>query len=411
MTETTASSLMQTNNNTDTLHDYEIGIIGCGGIGSHLIGLAIPALHRGGLLESTERITIRIYDSDVVSEENLAHQRFTPDDVGKHKVTAIAESMDSFTNDRLRLVACPWDVRDSSHIEPADLVVVAVDAATARRVVHSSGMPFLDLRCKGDGSIWLDWSVDPVFITEKTPDQPAASCQHEGAIESGNIEFGFAWAAAVGATWVLSVLRWLLGDEKVITPIPRASGITFGDYGELPLVESNLDPQSCVESKLHSSNIVDLCINSGDFESEIILGHIAGLAKDVRWQDLWDIADRIGCEVSVLIDADDKIYVDIGTSGKVTAAPPVGAKVPFKLWIHTHPMDAYWSRTDRDTLACFTGLLHKAVVLGHDHYKQTVFSQSTDSEFPLSALGDVGPLSSWTSEQTLKYSKLGGPNS
>ena len=57
MTETTASSLMQTNNNTDTLHDYEIGIIGCGGIGSHLIGLAIPALHRGGLLESTERIT------------------------------------------------------------------------------------------------------------------------------------------------------------------------------------------------------------------------------------------------------------------------------------------------------------------------------------------------------------------
>ena len=69
-------------------------------------------------------------------------------------------------------------------------------------------------------------------------------------------------------------------------------------------------------------------------------------------------------------------------------------------------MDAYWSRTDRDTLACFTGLLHKAVVLGHDHYKQTVFSQSTDS-----ALEDDGPLSSWTSEQTLKYSKRGGPNS
>ena len=406
MTETTASSLMQTNSNTDTLYDYEIGIIGCGGIGSHLVGLVVPALHRGGLLESTERITIRIYDSDVVSEENLAHQRFTPDDVGKHKVTAIVESMAPFTSERLRLVACPRDVRDSSHIEPADLLVVAVDAATARRVVHSSGTPFLDLRCKGDGSIWLDWSVDPVFITEKTPDQPAASCQHEGAIESGNIEFGFAWAAAVGATWVLSILRWLLGDEKIITPIPRASGITYGDYGELPLVEANLDPQNCIEPKLHSSNLVDPCISTGDFESEIILGHIAGLAKDVRWQDLWNIADRIGCEVSVLIDADDKIYVDIGTSGEVTAAPPVGAKVPFKLWIHTHPMDAYWSRTDRDTLACFTGLLHKAVVLGHDHYKQTVFSQSTDS-----ALEDDGPLSSWTSEQTLKYSKRGGPNS
>lgn len=403
MTETTTSSLMQTNN-TDTLDDYEIAVIGAGGIGSNLIGLLVPALHRGGVLESTSRITIRVYDSDVVSEENLAHQRFMPADVGKHKVTAIAESMAPFTSERLRLVARPQDVRDPSHIEPADLIVVAVDSATARLVVHSSGTPFLDLRCKGDGSIWFDWSVDPNFLTEKTPDQPAASCQHEGAIESGKIEFGFAWAAAVGATWVLSALRWLLGDEKAVTPVPRASGITFGDYGELPLAEVNPEPQGCIKPKLHPSSLVDPCISTGDFDSKVILEHIAGLAKDDCWRDIWNIADRMGCEVSVLIDADGKIYVDIGTSGEVTAAPPVDAKAPFELWIHTHPRDAYWSSTDRDTLACFTGLLDRAAVLGHDHYKQTVFSQSTDS-----ALEDDGPLSSWTSEQTLKYSKRGGP--
>ncbi|GIT41389.1 MAG: hypothetical protein Ct9H300mP10_03990 [Methanobacteriota archaeon] len=56
-------------------------------------------------------------------------------------------------------------------------------------------------------------------------------------------------------------------------------------------------------------------------------------------------------------------------------SPPIGAKVPFKLWLHTHPQDAYWSSTDRDTIASYTSLLERAVVLGHDHYKQTVFSE------------------------------------
>ena len=65
---------MQIDSNTYTykVNDYEIAIIGAGGIGSHLVSALVPALHRGGLLESTERITIRLYDSDKVSEENLA---------------------------------------------------------------------------------------------------------------------------------------------------------------------------------------------------------------------------------------------------------------------------------------------------------------------------------------------------
>ncbi|GIT11157.1 MAG: hypothetical protein CM1200mP32_06500 [Methanobacteriota archaeon] len=62
----------------------------------------------------------------------------------------------------------------------------------------------------------------------------------------------------------------------------------------------------------------------------------------------------------MLIDAGDKIYIDIGTSGEVKMAPPEDAKVPFKLWIHSHPRDAYWTPTDRDTIACYTGLLEKA---------------------------------------------------
>ena len=213
---------MQDNNYTNQTqyNDYEIAVIGAGGIGSHLVSALIPALHRGGLLESTKRITVRLYDSDTVSEENLAHQRFIYDDVGMHKVTAIERSMCPFTGARLRVVACPWDVRDASDMTPADLIVVAVDSAEARRVVHSSGTTFLDLRCLGDGYIAFDSSVDPDFVDRMTPDQPARSCQHEDAISSGNIEFGFILAAAHGAQWVLQSLRWMTGQTLALPPYP-----------------------------------------------------------------------------------------------------------------------------------------------------------------------------------------------
>ena len=411
MTETTAStsSLMHTNDNnsdinatqptyTYKVNDYEIAVIGAGGIGSHLVSALVPALHRGDLLVSTERITIRMYDSDMVSEENLAHQRFTPDDVGKHKVTAIAESMAPFTSERLRLVACPWDVREASDMKPADLTVVAVDSAVARQVVHSSDTIFLDLRCLGDGYVALDSSVDPDFVIKMTPDQPARSCQHEDAVRSGNIEFGFLLAAAHGAQWVLQSLRWMVGQALAMPPYPQSANITFGTLGRLPEAEEKIEPKGCDKPKIHPSNLVNSCLGTDDYDCEVIREHIAGLAKAGRWQEIWAIGDLLSREVSVLVDAEDKFYVDIGTSGEVKMSPPMGAKVPFLLWIHSHPLDAYWSSTDRDTIACYTSLLERAVVLGHDHYKQTVFSDS-----PESSLEVDGPLSSWTSEPTVLY--------
>ena len=404
MIETTTGSLMQTNNNTTQptytykVNDFEIAIIGVGGIGSHLVSALVAALHRGEILESTEQITIRMYDSDVVSEENLAHQRFMLDDVGKHKVTAIAESMAPFTSERLQLVACPWDVREDSDMKPADLTVVAVDSAVARRVVHSSGTIFLDLRCLGDGYVALDSSVDPDFVVKMTPDQPARSCQHEDAISSGNIEFGFLLAAAHGAQWVLQSLRWMIGQSLAMPPYPQSANITFGTLGRLPEAEEKIEPKGCDKPKIHSSSLVDSCLGTDDYDCEVIREHIAGLVKAGRWQEIWAIGDRLSREVSVLIDAEDKFYVDIGTSGEVKMSPPVNAKVPFKLWLHSHPRDAYWSSTDLDTIACYTSLLERAAVLGHDHYKQTVFSNSP--ELPLE---EEGPLSSWTSELTVLY--------
>ena len=126
--------------------DYEIAIIGAGGIGSNLAPPLIQALHRGALIESVGIVNIRIYDSDRVEESNLSHQRFTPADIGKHKVEAIKEAMEPFESDRLKIHACPWDVRSLDDMTPPDLTVAAVDSPQARMIVHDSEGLWLDRR-------------------------------------------------------------------------------------------------------------------------------------------------------------------------------------------------------------------------------------------------------------------------
>ena len=52
-------------------------------------------------------------------------------------------------------------------------------------------------------------------------------------------------------------------------------------------------------------------------------------------------------EVSVLFDADGRIWVDIGTVGHVSLEPPLGATIPFRLWVHTHPWDPTGAKPTR----------------------------------------------------------------
>ena len=70
-----------------------------------------------------------------------------------------------------------------------------------------------------------------------TAEQEPASCQLEGAIESGNLQMGFVAAAAWGAQWAIQSLRVMAGEENAQPPRPRSSSITFGNLGFLPLKE------------------------------------------------------------------------------------------------------------------------------------------------------------------------------
>jgi len=216
-----------------------ISIVGMGGIGSHLIHSLAPALHTGRLSESLGGVSMHIFDSDSVSESNLMHQRFVPGDVGRKKVDAVRDSLSGFLGGSLEIVARSEDVR--APLDGYDFVIVCVDSDEARRAVHGSGSPWLDLRCIGDGYIAIDNRVKEDVIDSLTSNAGSASCQLEGSLESGNIQFGYMASAAHGAQWAIQMRRLLSGQDGVMLPVPTSSSITFGTLGRLPVESDGLE--------------------------------------------------------------------------------------------------------------------------------------------------------------------------
>jgi len=101
-------------------------------------------------------------------------------------------------------------------------------------------------------------------------------------------------------------------------------------------------------------------------------------------------------EISILIDADDRVWVDWGSSGEVQLRPPAKSRLPYKVWIHTHPRcGAYWSITDKTSLAIASTLLEKALVLGVDG----VLFSSSDGGENMPKLANTGPLNRWSAEE------------
>lgn len=161
--------------------------------------------------------------------------------------------------------------------------------------------------------------------------------------------------------------------------------------------------EGSVEPVFHEPRGVYHSIERGELESDEVLETIAALAmagfrgESDKWEPLWKIADQMKKEVSVLIDRDGNIWVDIGTSGEVRLAPAFGSIAPYQLWLHTHPFSAYASSTDRETLASCSMILEQAIVLGHDHLVWLRRDYSGNHR----TLEAEGPLSTWTTDEDI----------
>ena len=136
-----------------------------------------------------------------------------------------------------------------------------------------------------------------------------------------------------------------------------------------------------------------------DVEAESSIDYVINLAKKGNWYMIYLLSNFVSREVSILVDSKDNYFVDWGTIGSVELSPPIGAVLPFKLWVHTHPSNtAYWSITDRNTLEIAKGILDKALVLGENGLLSTTLQPTTSST------GDiVNPNPKWTEEEVMGW--------
>jgi len=196
-------------------------LVGLGGIGSNLIDLVIPALATCSI-----EVEIHLMDDDRIESTNLGHQRYSEFEIGKSKVEALAKRHCKFESVEVR--AIEEALRRPEQLVGYDVIIVAVDRSQPRDLVHQSGVAWLDLRCQGDGWIILDNNTDSKLISGLPQSEKPTSCQLPGAIENGNIEFGFAAVAALGAQWLFQKLRMLNGEKSQL-PTFRMGYLTYGE--------------------------------------------------------------------------------------------------------------------------------------------------------------------------------------
>lgn len=208
---------------------FKVAVIGAGGIGSNLLRILAPTLSQSILADKLGGIELTIFDSDIVEQNNLYHQGYTVSDIGKYKVDALVESLRLFESSIICFAPINYDVIESTNLDRFNLVIVCVDSPLARVITHSRCSIWLDLRCRGDNFIALDYNAaDDVIKSLTNLKQKAGSCQFEDAIETGNIQFGNAAAAVFGSQWITQHFRIVLGEKNALHPKIRSESITFG---------------------------------------------------------------------------------------------------------------------------------------------------------------------------------------
>ena len=101
-------------------------------------------------------------------------------------------------------------------------------------------------------------------------------------------------------------------------------------------------------------------------------------------------------EIQVIVDANDKLYISVGTPSFVSfdnqEEQLEGMALPLKCWIHTHPFGvAYFSGTDWRTVNTWQSILSSAIVLGMNEYMAYDLNTKIAKKVYYGVLTDPGP--------------------
>jgi len=165
-------------------------------------------------------------------------------------------------------------------------------------------------------------------------------------------------------------------------------------------------PRDPVLPRLHPTLDILHAIQKGDLLDETILQSLAFYGVEGNWSAVWIIADALKREVSLLFDNQGLVWVDIGDRGMVRLSPPMGSQLPLRLWVHSHPLTAYWSATDRRALGSVSGILQEALVLGNDHLVRSLHIDSPPCDVMDKRLATEGNLMHWTDEDSVTYQSI-----
>jgi len=112
------------------------------------------------------------------------------------------------------------------------------------------------------------------------------------------------------------------------------------------------------------SDVLDVISVEGH-QSESVLEALGRWCERQQWLPIYLVSKAVDLELGILMDCEGRTWVDWGERSRVLHEPPSGARLPFTLWLHTHPrMGAYWSLTDQSTLRFVHSFTERAIVLG-----------------------------------------------
>ena len=95
-------------------------LVGTGGIGTTFVDLLVPALERIAL-----DAEITLMDGDVVEASNLGHQRFTQEQIGMYKVSALS-SRHTERGGHVKLIPITENLRTAEQLLGYDLKLLTI---------------------------------------------------------------------------------------------------------------------------------------------------------------------------------------------------------------------------------------------------------------------------------------------
>jgi len=118
-----------------TQHKITVGVVGCGGTGSHVI-TNLAAMNKAFIGLGRQPIHVIAYDEDTIEEHNVGRQMFSPADIGENKATVLIERINRFFGFEWSAMQTRFEKgMDRRFVANTNILISCVDTAKSRRSI------------------------------------------------------------------------------------------------------------------------------------------------------------------------------------------------------------------------------------------------------------------------------------